>query len=175
MKSLLFASVTLIIFFSSCNRYYMPVNSSLSIPEAISKAKAENRYFILRDSMFKYAMNNVELTESRESISCVLESLPSEHKTYVNAKGRNFYYNKSKGQDIVLKEVHLFSDHLIATGGNTQAIIPVSAITGVQEINYDKRRTKRQHRTAWLATAGGVVAAIALASMAVASSLASSF
>jgi hypothetical protein len=160
---------------SSCNRYYMPVKSTVSTADAIRSAKAEGRYFILRDSMFTYSMKDVMLNSDNETVLCILESVPREHQTYILAKGRNYHFNKATGKENILKEVHLFSNQLIATAGNSQAVIPLSAINRVEEINYDERRTRRQHRTVWLATAGTIILAGLGLAAAAGSAMASGF
>ena len=154
----------------------MPVKVAAGTADAIKKGKSEGRYLILRHPTFTYSLEDVEVSDDNESVSCTLASVPVEHFRYVNAKPKQYNFSKSRGEGVVLKEMHLYTDRPIAmVDGYSRVVIPLTTINKIEEINYDKRRTKRQHATVLIATAGTVVAGLALAAMAVGSAMAASF
>ena len=147
---------------SGCSRFYVPSSSNLSHNDAIRKAKSENRYFILRDSLSAYSLTNVEVDDEKNIISGNLDKVSPEHMVYVNAKKNKYTYSKDKGQDAVLNELHIFSSRLISTPATGKTEIPLLSVSRIEEINYDAQRTKKQHKRVWLISGGAVVGTLLL-------------
>ena len=163
MRSLqFFILLVMLAIASGCSRFYVPSSSNLSHNDAIRKAKSENRYFILRDSLSAYSLTNVEVDDEKNIISCSVDRVSPEHMVYLNAKKNKYTYSKDKGQDVVLNELHIFSSKLISTSGTGKIEIPLLSVSRVEEINYDAQRTKKQHKRVWLISGGIVVGSVLL-------------
>src|SRR5215204_2578893 len=157
---------------SGCSRFYVPSSSILSHNDAIKKAKSENRYFILRDSLSTYSLTNIEVDDEKNIISCNLDKVPPEHMVYLDAKKKKYTYSKNKGQDVVLNELHIFSSRLISTPGTGKTEISLLSISRIEEINYDAQRTKKQHKRVWLISGGIVVGTVLVFALAAAAMVA---
>ena len=153
---------------SGCSRFYVPSSSILSHNDAIRKAKSENRYFILRDSLSTYSLTNIEVDDEKNIISCNVDKVPPEHMIYLNAKKKKYTYSKNKGQDVVLNELHIFSSRLISPPGAGKTEISLLSISRIEEINYDAQRTKKQHKRVWLVSGGIVVGTVVVFALAAA-------
>ena len=160
---------------SGCSRFYVPASSNLSHKDAIRKAKSENRYFILRDSLSAYSLTNVEVDDEKNIISCSVDRVSPEHMVYLNAKKNKYTYSKNKGQDVVLNELHIFSSRVISTSGTGRTEIPLLSVSRIEEINYDAQRTKKQHKRVWLISGGIVVGTVLLVWVSAAAVLAAAF
>ena len=161
MRSLqLFILLFILAITSGCSRFYVPSSSILSHNDAIKKAKSENRYFILRDSLSTYSLTNIEVDDEKNIISCNVEKVLPEHMVYLNVRGKKYTYSKNKGQDVVLDELHIFSSRLISTPSTGKAEISLLSISRIEEINYDAQRTKKQHKRIWLISGGIVVGTV---------------
>lgn len=145
---------------SGCSRFYVPSSSNISHNDAIRKAKSENRYFILRDSLSAYSLTNVEVDDGKNIISANLDKVSPEHMVYLNAKENKYTFSKDKGQDAVLNELHIFSSRLIPTPATGKTEISLLSVSRIEEINYDAQRTKKQHKRVWLITGGAVVGTV---------------
>lgn len=158
---------------TSCTRYYHPSSLAQST-ETIRKANSSGKFFILRDSAFTYAMDSIEVDTASNSISAHVGTVPSNHLLYIEAKNKKDY-SFGKRQSDVLNEVHLFSDKIVSTPGSGRTIIPLSTISKIEEINFDKKRTKKQHTTVWLVTAGGILLLGLISAAAVGSAVGNAF
>lgn len=162
MRSLQFFILLFILAITSgCSRFYVPSSSVLSHNDAIRKAKSENRYFILRDSLSTYSLTNIEVDDEKNVISCNVDKVLPEHMVYLNARKKKYTYSKNKGQDVVLNELHIFSSRLISTPGTGKTEISLLSISRIEEINYDAQRTKKQRKRILLIS-GGIVGSIVL-------------
>jgi hypothetical protein len=150
-KVIVIVALTTIIIHTSCNRYYTPTKLSPSI-NAIKTGVSERKYFILSDSVSNYAINNIVLDERTNTISADLAQVPSNHTLYLVKTGRLTLpekkrrgYTFAKSQSAVLDEVHLFSDSIVSSSGTSRIDIPLSSISNMEEIKYNRARTNRQN------------------------------
>jgi hypothetical protein len=145
MKSLscLPAFIILCIAITGCSKYYLPVKSVQSPMETMKESIEEERYSILRAGSSAFAINNAQLSESEQLISCDLSMLPKEHMKYIKAGSkRKRYYYINKPDSVVLNETHIYTTHISNAEIGNRIKIPVASIIAIEKIEYDKKRTK---------------------------------
>jgi hypothetical protein len=167
------AAIVLLLFIAqSCSNYYKVADTpkDAAKPEKVIAADWQ-RYFILRTGKDAFAMNEVKLSEDKRSLTCILDSLPDEHKLHLhNGRGGHMRYKKDEPEAAVLDEIHLFvPQDPTAVVGNSYTL-ELDKVQKIEVLEQDKKRTRRSHVFGGLAIAAGVtvvlfaVAAIALSS-----------
>lgn len=146
--------------FAACQRYYMTTarNVKDNPDQTLDSLKNESRYFVLRNGSEAYYMKNIVLSDDRQTLGCLLDTLPPEHKLHL-LKGRNgnMRYNL---QDIpVLTEVHLYisSDKLPSVGDYT---LSLDQIQKIEVIEKDKKRTLNSYVLGTLGVTVGVTVGV---------------
>src|SRR4051812_16682087 len=100
-------------YFLGCT-YYKPINvnanSAQTKQSTLKDLNAKGKYFILRKGNTSYSMTNVVLDETKMTLSAKPDQIAIEQTAYVLHKERSAYtYNKSKGEAVVLTEVHIYT------------------------------------------------------------------
>ena len=148
--------ILLILILTGCSRYFTPVNSNTPSNTTIQKFIDEDRILILRDGKYVYEMSNVHL--AGDDISCHLQKLPRLDISH-NSKGKIYYnYKRQEPDSVILKQVHLFTAQKLTDGSVTEKIIPITSISKVEELQFDKKKTTRAH----VGTAIGIVVGVGL-------------
>ena len=147
--------------FISCNRYYMPVSTKDPKIELIKKYTDENRRLILRQPSTVYEMQNVRLDENSGEIFCDLQKV-SGLQTMQGARGKSYYYKPARPDSVVSNQVHLHTSRVFANDSALSTIIPVSAISIVEELQFDKRKTSRHNLAIGLGITAGVATVVAV-------------
>ena len=164
----IFAFILLIacfnLFIGCFNRFYMPVRTTSNTIEAkestLKKLEQEDRYFILRKGAYSYAMSNVMLDETKMELTADLGSVPAIHRLYIQNKHTNFRYSKGKKQQVVLKEVHLYSNDNTSIDTSKQFTLPLANIEKIEVLEFDERRTTNSYVWGTIGTTLGVGLAI---------------
>ena len=164
----IFAFILLIacfnLFIGCFNRFYIPVRTTSNTIEAkestLKKLEQEDRYFILRKGAYSYAMSNVMLDETKMELTADLGSVPAIHRLYIQSKPANFRYSKGKKQQVVLKEVHLYSNDNTSIDTSKQFTLPLANIEKIEVLEFDERRTTNSYVWGTIGTTLGVGLAI---------------
>lgn len=120
------------------------------------------KYFILNNAGYSYYMNELSISSDQQTLSCKLDSLPSNHKLFVK-KGPtgNMRYKPDKESN-VLTEVHLYIpfDKTITVG---DMLLPLSKVEKIDIIEKDNARTTSNQVLSYLGvTLGAAVVAGAI-------------
>jgi hypothetical protein len=156
----------LLIGLTACNRYYMPVTGKCPSIDSIKSYINENRHLVLRNPSAAYEMKNVALNELSNEIQCDLQKI----KGFQASRGilhiKNAYFETTRPDTGKLNQIHLHTDLRFAKD-SIKAIIPIPAIFTVEELTFDRIKTKRHNVGAAL----GITACAAFATMLVVSVL----
>ena len=147
--SWLFLIICASVFSSGCFQHYYSVNSSRHIDSVtLLKLIHEQKYFIVHDYYHKteFAINHLKV--SGEMLEADPAPLLSEHEAYLNPARPNHNRYPVKYQDVVLKEVHLYSQIPINDSGHLS--IPLKDFDRVDVYQLDKKSTNHS-------TAGSIV------------------
>jgi hypothetical protein len=125
--------------FPSCSKYFKaveikPDQESQQIISAISAGK----YFILRDDSMNYAMNNVSYDRTLKIIRAQLGPIDPGHTIYLKQKKS---YSAAKDQDIVLDEIHLYTNNSALRDRLSPIDIPLSEVKKIEQLEFDKKKT----------------------------------
>lgn len=149
MKKLLIPILILITFSSYSNYYKALLAPQPANADSIGNLKKANRYFILRNGSESFAMNNVSISTDQKYLQCNLETVPNEHRLYINngTKGKmNYRKSDDPAADEmgVLNEVHIYitPESNILAGPYTLAL---QKVLKAEIIEKDKVKTKRNH------------------------------
>ena len=161
---LLFSCVNL---FVGCNRFYRPV--VVNIPSLNNKQASlkqltdEDRYFILRKGDRSYSLNNIVYNQPEMTLTADVDQVSPDHNLYIQAQKKNRYtYVKSKQQDVVLKEVHLFVADTLTIPATGRYILGFSDIQKIEIIKFDEGKTNSSYV---LGTIGFVLGAVLVAAI----------
>ena len=162
-KSLVLIYSILFVSLTSCNRFYKPIAAQRSTQgNTLREAIKTGKFLILRDSSGAYAMQDVELNETNDTLNARLGSLDKNHTLYVTDIKRKYVYKPRKGQSNVLDEVHLFSNVNLSKDSAGYISMPVTVVHSVETIVFDRKRTSRRVVRNVLG-AGAIVASVILA------------
>ncbi len=161
---LLIAYVNLL---AGCHRYYraVPVDAEgVEKKEAsLKKLNEEKKYFILRQGSQGYALSNVVLDQTNMTLTAEPGPLPPEHKLYLNDPGRNkFIYNRKQKQEVVLREVHIFTRDTSGIVAGQTDTFSLSDVTRIDVIEFDQKRTTNSYTVGAIAITLGAALVIAL-------------
>jgi len=136
--------VTLIIcvsmFSTGCFQHYYSINSSRHIDSpALQKLIEEQKYFIVHDYYHKteFAIKNLKVSNGKMEADS--EPLLSEHEAYLNPAKPNHNRYPVKYQDVVLNEVHLYSQTPINDSAHLS--VPLKDFDRVDVYQLDKKST----------------------------------
>ncbi len=126
----------------SCFRHFYSTNTTRHIDSAtLVKLINAQKYFILHDMSHdrQYTLHNIKLSE--DSLTAETGPLLSEHSWYEHPDGAHHNPFPVKDQDIVLYEVHMYSQN---PGRDTaQVHIPFRDFTRIDVYALDKKSTNR--------------------------------
>lgn len=141
---LLFSCVN---FFLGCQRFYRPVKvDAPSVHNKHSSLKQladQNRYFILRKGNESYSLNNIALDQKQMTLSSNVDDVSADHQLYIRERTKSYNYSKSKYEDVVLNEVHLFISDTVKIDTSHTYTLPLSIIEKIEVIEYDRDKSSR--------------------------------
>ena len=153
------------LFFSGCFRHFYSTNTANNIDSAsLMKLMVAQKYFILHDSANNriYALKNIKI--SGENLVAEKAPVLSEHEFYEHPAKSDHNAFPVKNQDIVLYEVHLYSQN---PGIDSLHVnIPLKDFSRIDIYALDKKSTNRSKVGSIVGvslTTVGVIAAIAVA------------
>jgi hypothetical protein len=124
--------------------YYYKVNTKTDvIPEDIRWYGFNNKFMILHYSDSAWQMNDIAVDSSL--LTCALSTLPDNHMFYLKTDPTgNNQYSHSMHQDIVLNEVHVYSDGPLLHEGY-QASVPFHSIQKIEVYVPNESATHASH------------------------------
>ena len=158
--------------FTACQRFYRPVKVEASGADArqasLKTLSGDGRYFILRQGANSYSLNNVTIDQSGMTLTSDIKAVPEDHQLYIEDLKQRFKYSKSKNQQVVLKEVHLYTANRQPIDSNQRYTLPLSEIDRIEVIQHDKSRTSTSYIIGGLALTLGAAIVVALVAVATA-------
>lgn len=158
----------IILTMSSCNKYYKTslANTGGNPSKTIETLKNDGRYFIFRNGSQAFAMDSVSINNKEQTMQCVLNILPDEHRVHltrgINGKMR---YKELNGYEPdvtpVLREVHLYN----TPGDDVKPgpfTLSLNRLEKVEIIQKDKKRTASSKTVGVVITTVACVSAFAL-------------
>lgn len=131
--------------FIGCHRYYMPVTlNSPTVEKKESNLKnlsGENRYFILRKGVQSYTMSNLVLDDTNMTLTADISDVPPNHRLYIKNKNGKHQYSKGRREEVVLKEVHLFTRDSVQVDTSKKYTLSLADVEKIEVLEFDKRRT----------------------------------
>jgi hypothetical protein len=153
------ATVILPIFIQSCCNYYKVEDNRkvASTPNAVIQANPY-RYFILRTGASAYYMNNIMLSQRGDSLTCMLDTLPAEHKLHLrNGRGGHMRYKKNQPEAVVLNEVHMYVQQDGAAVAGHNYTLALEKVKKIEVLEKDEGRTTVSYVLGGLGIASGVI------------------
>jgi hypothetical protein len=157
-----------LVFSTGCATYYMPVKADTSTPRAagdIVTEYASKKLLILRQGTNSYGLKNPTVDTTALTLNANLVLLDSSLYQYINAKPRKYSYTN----DVVLKEVHVFSKDSSSADITSAFTLPLNKIEKIEVIEKDKKRTNKGY------IVGGIVSFVILYPIIVTIAFAASF
>jgi hypothetical protein len=143
----------------SCNGYYKAITvKDPTDADRINTLAMKNRYFILHTDSTAFVMEDISLIENN-AIKCYLDILPGIHSLHVNNSNPKMKYSVGGGEydeSGVVNEIHFY----MAAGGDYKIgsnQIPLQKITGIDILERDKQKMRRQKLVGWGIGVGSVV------------------
>jgi hypothetical protein len=136
--SKIIAAIFLISLGVSACTYYEVVQPSSPKTNPDVLRKLENRTIILHGKENIYLVANPVVDKERKMVSGVLDTVPAEHRVYLDSYRKNRRYDKT--QSAVITEAHIFSavDTALSLGNTVE--IPASTIDRLDIIKKDRLR-----------------------------------
>jgi hypothetical protein len=164
-KRILPAALTLVVlsgFFAGCYRQYYNVNHVNSLDkEAVEKYETAGRYFILRDGLDAYKMENLKISDN--SLTCNLLLLPYHRYMFLNNTTNGPGIIKSTEQEYIFNEVHIHVNNPLHAAG--LVTIPLDNLTKVEIFIPDKESNLSTGTITALSIGGAVLAAILITTL----------
>ncbi|HEX6845706.1 MAG TPA: hypothetical protein VF144_01950 [Chitinophagaceae bacterium] len=140
--ALLFITIN---YFFGCT-YYKPIAAEAYNDQtkqtSLRELNAQGKYFILRQGGYSYALTNVVLDETRMTLSAKPDQIPPEHSVYTSHKEKDKYkYLKSKGEGVVLTEVHIYTSDTSRVDTSLAYTFPLSNVKKIEMIEFDKKKS----------------------------------
>ncbi len=147
--------------FLGCHRFYKPVVINAPTVETkhttLKRLSTEDKYFILRQGYNSYSLNNLVLDETNMSLTATIGKIEPAHQLYVDKDDNTRYiFKKRKGQDAVLKEVHLFTSDTTDINYSTSYTIALADLQKIEVIEFNKQRTTSSYVWGTISTVLGV-------------------
>ena len=143
--SWLFLIICASVFSSGCFQHYYSINSSRHIDSAtLLNLINEQKYFIVHDYYHKTEFSITNLKVSDGVLEADPKPLLSEHEPYLNPAKPNHNRYPVNFQDVVLNEVHLYSQTPLSDSSHLS--IPLKNFDRVDVYELDKKSTN--HSTA---------------------------
>jgi hypothetical protein len=120
----------------------------------LDSLQSGQKYFILRNGSYSFALRALKASEDQTSISFVLDSLPSDHWLHLTNGRHNHMDYKKDLDNAIFSEVHIYiPDNSLITTGNYS--VPLGKIQKIEILEKDRAKTTKNH---WLNIAGITVA-----------------
>jgi hypothetical protein len=147
---------------TSCYQKFYKVsdNSGTGTIDSSLLAKPD-KYYILRSGNNAFTMNDIIFNDDNKSLACTLDEPVNIHTVYLNANPKkSLKYKASKGQDVVLNEVHIYipSDSSLRAGNKYN--LDFNKIAKVEIIEKDKEKTSSSTVWSTVGIAAGTAAII---------------
>jgi hypothetical protein len=157
--------------FLGCHRFYKPVVINAPTAESrhatIKKLSTEGKYFILRQGYNSYALDDLVLDETKMTLTATIDKLSPRHQLYAdNDDHARYLFKKRKGQDVVLKEVHLYTSDTTDIKYSTSYTIALADLQKIEVIEFNKQKTTSSYVWGTIGTVIGVSLAVLLISAA---------
>ena len=141
-----FFFVLLSVYYLTGCKYYKPVMAEAYNDESkkttLKKLNSEGKYFILRKGTHSYALTNMVLDDTRMTLTARPDSIPPVHEVYVsNTNKKKYIYAKSKGESLVLQEVHIYTADTSQVNMDSLYTFPLSDVKKIEVIEFDQRKT----------------------------------
>ena len=125
-------------------RYYKPVVVSPAYNDstrnsALKELNKEGKYFILRKGKYNYSLNNVVLDDTKMTLTAEVDTIPFDHKLYIQHKKRQYSYAKNNSG--VLREVHIYTFDTTRVDTALAYTFPLSDILKIEIVEHDKKRS----------------------------------
>jgi hypothetical protein len=131
--------------FMGCHRFFIPVKVNTPSLEnkqtTLKNLSNEDRYFILRKGYHSYTLSNVILDQTKMTLTANVSGVPQEHQLYLQKRKPVYSYSKAKKEDVVLKEVHLFTGDTTSVDTATSYTVSLSDVQKIELIQFDQKRT----------------------------------
>lgn len=139
-KKWIFSLILLAILGGGCN-YYKPISVSPSNPSERTKylSSLSSKDVIIRDSRGVFLLKNPSVNMTKEEINGTLAEVPVGNQTYLNYSGGEKSYSPSKSR--VDREIHLFTRIENQVKAGDQVTIPLSAISSMEVIERDQKKS----------------------------------
>lgn len=128
---------------TSCATYYKATSTATT---KIDTLKSINKYFILRNGVDAYFMENATLSEDKKVISCHLDTLSADHKLHLTkGRGGKMRYNEKEPEVALLTEVHIYIPFDSTAKLNSDYIFPADKIQKMELLEKNKARTTNSY------------------------------
>jgi hypothetical protein len=139
----------------------MPVTGTTPSIDSIKHYIEENKYVVLRNPSAAYQMKNIKLDEASNELHCDLEKIKGFRPTRGLLRIKNPYYETTRPDSAKVNQIHLHTNLHLVNDSAVQADIPVSSIFSVEELTFDRGKTKRHN----VGTALGITACATFATI----------
>ena len=144
----------------SCENYYQISKSpqNTAKPDTVIPNNSQ-RYFILRNGDSAYHMSNIVISDDKQSLTCTLDRLTSDHKLHLT-RGRNgnMRYLKKTADINVLNEAHVYIQYDSTAIAGNNYMLTFDKIRKIDVLEKDEGRTSKSYVLGGIGIALGVVA-----------------
>lgn len=154
-------AIPLFLMLTSCQNYYKATVKD--VPAFTQNPNAPlygSRYFILRNGVNAFHMNNIRISEDKRTIICHLDSLGFNHTLHLT-KGRGGHLRYKTTEAAVLNEVHLYILFDSNAKANSDYTIPVNKVQKIEVIEKDRDKTTASYVLGGIGITVGVLAVAA--------------
>jgi hypothetical protein len=160
-----------VVMLAGCSRYFKPVNVNAPSRESITRLIDSNKIFIVHDYSRVYELKNPRLNEDGTSLTGNLATKKGIRLSQ-GSKNKIYYrYKHVKSDSVITNQVHLYASQKLTASPGIVTSIPLHAISRVESVQFDKRKTTRAH----VGTAVGIVAGVGLTIATLGAAAAASF
>lgn len=146
--------------FMGCNRFYKPVNvggrSGQNSQTVIKDLNQAGKYFILRKGTESYSLSHIVIDPDKLALTANLGVVPEDHRLYIDHPNE-FRYRKSRIEEVVLREVHLYVNDTAKLDSSKPYTTSLNNIQKIEVLEFDKAKTNRSY------TGGTIIAVVATA------------
>ncbi len=154
---------------AGCSYYHVNTLPVKSVDKTtLYNTLEQPRYFILHQGQHAWHMNNINVNEDKQEISCTTSDLPPDHLFYMSnkPKGVNRYHPKTQ---FPIYEVHIYIDQY-AELNDSLKIIPLGDVSKIEVYDKDAGATT----ASWVFGSFGIVIGVLVVILVIAALMKSS-
>ncbi len=162
----LFLFLSMIILAGCFEKYYTEGTTDKIDTATIEKLKTSNKYFIIHFQDTAFHLSDITI-DSNNMLLGKMGKLPIAHSTQLNPKEGQSNVVKKKYLEVVLTEVHIYSNYAAGLTEYPTAKIPLSSVYKLNIYQFDKKSTNASTllSVVGIVAAGGIIIlVVALAS-----------